>query len=130
MEDHDWCEHSELIDTGETFQHDGMSISLIGSRLLQQRVLRLNEDSLFFILNHIDWFVSKSRDNESVQVLVLYPYTFNSNDDDVWDKVGQVVGNFEALDQLCITNENSYGDHEDPPVPPAYPFSGGNSLVS
>jgi hypothetical protein len=39
--------------------------------------------------NHIDSFVSQSRGNESVEKVVIYPYAFDGQDDEVWDKVGQ-----------------------------------------
>jgi hypothetical protein len=96
--------------------------------LLEQRTLCMSVDTLFYILNHIDLFVSESRGNESVEVLVLHPYAFISNDNNDWDEVGQVdnddwdefgqaIGNLQALDKLWITNKNSYGGHDDEPYP-------------
>jgi hypothetical protein len=93
-----------------------MSLPFNASRLLEQRILLLNVNSLDLILNDIDCFVSESRGNESVEDVIFYPHTFNDQDDDLWDKLGQALGNLQALESLCITNENYDGDHDDPPV--------------
>jgi hypothetical protein len=55
--------------------------------------LYLTLDSLPLILNHTDCFVSQSRGNESIQHLHLYPYSVYGQDYEVWDKVGQAIGN-------------------------------------
>jgi hypothetical protein len=68
----------------------------------QQLGLHLNEESFPWILNHIDDFVSQSRGNEITHDLYLYPCTFNGHDDEFWDKVGQAVGNLQALKKLYI----------------------------
>jgi hypothetical protein len=75
-----------------------------------QRVT-LDGISIAWILNNIDCFVSQSRDNESVEEVYLYPYEFNGNDDEVWDKVGQALGNLQALNGVYIYT------HEDLPKP-------------
>jgi hypothetical protein len=113
MEDHDWCD-SEFIGTGD--QSAGTPLSSVVSSLLKRSTLLLNEDSLFNILNHIDWFVSESQGNEIVEVVFLHPYAFNGFDNDAWDKVGLAVGNLQVLDKLYITND--YGDLHEPPVYP------------
>jgi hypothetical protein len=38
--------------------------------------------------------------------------SFNSQDDDVWDKVGQAIGKLHALERLCITT-HYYRDEDD-----------------
>jgi hypothetical protein len=69
---------------------------------LEQRTLHLNVDTLDLILNDIDCFVSQSRGNETIEVLVLYPCAFNGNDDNFWDKLGQAINNLQALELLRI----------------------------
>jgi hypothetical protein len=66
-------------------------------QLLVDQELYLDEDTLPSISNHIDCFVSQSRGKDSVQDLFMDP-PFNGHDDDVWEKVGQAVGNLQALD--------------------------------
>jgi hypothetical protein len=67
-------------------------------RLLEPSRLNLNEDSLPWILNHIDCFISQSRGNKSVEHVFLYPYSVDGHDDDceVLDKVGQAIGNTQV----------------------------------
>jgi hypothetical protein len=61
----------------------------------------LNEDSLPWFLNHIDCFVSQSRGNKSIKgVFLCLHASFNGQDDEVWDKVGQALGNLQALEWL------------------------------
>jgi hypothetical protein len=73
----------------------------------------LDEESFPWILNHIDCFVSQSRGNNSVDLVRLYPYEFSGHDDEVWDKVGQAVGNLQALEKLHYF----YGGDDDEGVP-------------
>jgi hypothetical protein len=65
--------------------------------------LYLNGVSIIFILNHIDSVVRKSRGNKSVEEVHLDVSALVGQDDDVWDKVGQVIGNLQALGSLHIT---------------------------
>jgi hypothetical protein len=53
-------------------------------------MLGFKEDSVPWILNHIDYFVSQSRGNERVQALSLRPNALNGHCDEVWDKVGSL----------------------------------------
>ncbi len=46
--------------------------------------LNLHEESIAWIMNHIDCFA------------------FNANDDEVWDKVGQAIGHLQAPGKLHI----------------------------
>jgi hypothetical protein len=66
-------------------------------RLIGGQILNLDEDSFRWILTHIDCFVSQSRGNESVQEVNLFPCTFDVHADEVLDKVGQAIGNLQAL---------------------------------
>jgi hypothetical protein len=74
--------------------------------------LSLYEDSIPWILNHIDCFVSMSRGNESVNDLYLWPHAFHGHDEHGWDKVGQAVGNLPPLETLYIfTFNRTNGEH-------------------
>jgi hypothetical protein len=102
---------------------------LLGDRREQQRLDRLllhmggpqslpyylNAASISLILNHIDYFVSKSRDNKKVEVVYLWPHDINGHDDEVWDKVGQAIGNLQALETLHICHSH-YPDDDDEEV--------------
>jgi hypothetical protein len=80
--------------------------------------LHLDQDSIPCVMNVINYFVSQSRGNESVKQVYLYPYAFNVQDDEVWDKIGQAIGNFQSLDWLCIFTTNYLGnDNEDDDLP-------------
>jgi hypothetical protein len=77
----------------------------------------LYDDSIPWILNHIDCFVSQSRGNESVKVVYLWPHAFHGHDEDGWHKVGQAVGNLQSLETLYIspldrTNGPDWGERE------------------
>jgi hypothetical protein len=80
--------------------------------------LNLDENSIPWILNHIDCFISQSRGNRSVEDVYLSPHACNGHDDEVWDKFGQAIGNLQALTMLRIlTHGRSYGHHEGEEVP-------------
>jgi hypothetical protein len=89
-------------------------------RLLNKRGLVLDEDSISWILNHIDCFVSQSQGNASVVNVILRPHAFNGGNYDVCDKIGLAIGNLQFLETLFISNHrNSYEDDDDEvgPVP-------------
>jgi hypothetical protein len=75
---------------------------IVRDRFLGRKNLILDEDTIPFILEHIDFFVSQSRFNRSIHDVILYPYSVDDQDDDVWDKLGQAVGNFQELRRLHI----------------------------
>jgi hypothetical protein len=78
--------------------------------------------NLTWVLNDIDCFVSQSRGNESVTDVFLFPYysyEFNGQQDSFWDKVGQVIGNLQALKRLRIyTHGRIFGPHHADEVVP------------
>jgi hypothetical protein len=78
--------------------------------LLERTYLYWDEDSMKWILNHIDCFVSQSRGNESVEEMVLHPYALYGQGDEVWDKVGQAIGNLQALKALRISTDSNDDD--------------------
>jgi hypothetical protein len=67
----------------------------------------LYDDSIPWILNHIDCFVSQSRGNESVKVVYLWPHAFHGHDEDGWNKVGQAVGNLLSLETIDSVTRTS-----------------------
>jgi hypothetical protein len=74
-------------------------------RLLNRSDLHLDEDSISWILKHIDCFVSQSGGNVSVTRVYFYQYRFNGQDDALWEKLGQAIGNLQALDRLHTDND-------------------------
>jgi hypothetical protein len=91
------------------------------NELLSGEYLNLDEDSISWILNNIDCFVRQSQGNETVQQVYWWPHaSFNGQDDDgaCWDKVGEAIGNLQALEMLSIAtfdfpNEDDYSDDDD-----------------
>jgi hypothetical protein len=60
----------------------------------------------------IDSIVSESRGNESVEIVCLYPISNDGIDYEFWDKIGQAVGNLQALKTLHLSTENYHEDDE------------------
>jgi hypothetical protein len=58
------------------------------------------EDPSMF--DNIDSFVALSRENTRVQLVVLYPFDSDPGNYEVWDKVGQMVGNLMELQRINI----------------------------
>jgi hypothetical protein len=54
----------------------------------------------------IDSFVALSRGNDTIEIVYLFPYDVDPGNYEVWDKVGQGVGNLKSLALLkpCINN--------------------------
>jgi hypothetical protein len=61
---------------------------------------------MHWILNHIDCFDRQARLNESIEEVLFYGYSGDCQDDQVWDKVGQAIGNLQALKRLHIWGGN------------------------
>jgi hypothetical protein len=89
--------------------------------LLDRRNLKLGKHSIPLILNGIDSFASQSQANEIVRKVTLYPYSLVGQDDAFWDRVGQAVGNLQAVDRIDISSTRNChdddGDDEDAPTP-------------
>jgi hypothetical protein len=64
--------------------------------------LTLDEDSLPWILNDVDSFDIQARLNKSVKDVFFYGCSGDGQGDGDWDKVGQAIGNLQALEKLCI----------------------------
>jgi hypothetical protein len=86
----------------ETSQNDFNDEKFAREQLLGESYLSLDEGTISWIANNIDCFVSQSRGNVSVREVILQKHAFNGHGDDVWDKVGQAVGNLQALETLRI----------------------------
>jgi hypothetical protein len=72
--------------------------------ILGGQTLFLTDDyTISWILRHIKEFVSQSRGNTRIQQVVFRPrYACDRRGDGVWDKLGQAIGNLEALDTLTF----------------------------
>jgi hypothetical protein len=68
----------------------------------------LSGDRLYITIQHsfmfvnIDSFVALSRDNTSVTEVFLFPFDSNPGSYELWDKVGQIVGNLMELKVINI----------------------------
>jgi hypothetical protein len=105
-------------ETSEQFQKCLDDEKYARDHFLGGRILDLDEESLSWILDHIDCFVSQSRGNKSVGEVYLYPYSIHGHANEVWDKVGLAVGNLQALKTLYFSNFwaldiDSFGDDDD-----------------
>jgi hypothetical protein len=83
--------------------------------LLVEEELHLDEDSINWISNHIDCFVSQCQGNESVEEVHLCRNApFNGHDGgDVCDKIGEAIGNLPKLKALHISLPHDYYDEDD-----------------
>jgi hypothetical protein len=78
--------------------------------------ITLDEESMPWILNHMKCFVRQSRRDKRVKEVYFYPYSVGNQDDEVWDKVGEAIGNLQALERLGISTLNlniNYHDNDD-----------------
>jgi hypothetical protein len=89
-------------------------------------LLHLDNDTIHWILEHTDCFVSQCRVNVSVEQVFWCPHAFVGLDDDIWDKIGQAIGNLQSLEKLHISTYDFQSDSSDededavaevPPVP-------------
>jgi hypothetical protein len=87
-------------------------------RLLSGHDLYLDDNSISWILNHIDCFVSQCQGNESIEHVFLNSnghaffswnaYSFGGQNDNVWDKLGRAIGSLQGLNGLFIALPNNY----------------------
>jgi hypothetical protein len=82
---------------------------------------KLEDDTGIF--DQVDAFVKLSRGNESVEQVVLLPFTYPGDDISgnsryaIWEKVAEGISNFQALSDITITVYNNEFDEEDALVP-------------
>jgi hypothetical protein len=81
-------------------------------------MLYMDLDTMHWILNRIDCFVSQSRSNKNVKRVDLSPYVLDGQGDEVWDKIGHAIGNLQGLMTLFISDNRD--DYEDENVPTHY----------
>jgi hypothetical protein len=62
---------TETLELQEERSHDE---KIARDHLLSEECLRLEEDSILWILNHIDCFVSQSGGNKMVREVSLHPF--------------------------------------------------------
>jgi hypothetical protein len=91
--------------TGETLRQ--LQICQDDEAYARDHFLVVYDDSIPWILNHIDCFVSQSRGNESVKDVYLWPHAFHGHDEDGWNKVGQAVGNLLSLETIDSVTRTS-----------------------
>jgi hypothetical protein len=92
------------------------------NQFIGKKYVELTKNSISWILNHIDCFVSQCRGNKIVEHVDLCPYAVDGHGGDAWDKVGQAIGNLQALKEIYISTHNYHDDHDeddDELVPPA-----------
>jgi hypothetical protein len=65
------------------------------------------------IFEAVDSFVELSQGNTSVREVFVWPYDEDVGNYELWDKVGQGVGNLKSLKSLGITLDNE-GDGSEP----------------
>jgi hypothetical protein len=75
----------------------------------------MDHDEMNWIFNHIDYFVRQSRGNKNVNRVDFYPYLFDGQGDEVWDKVAHAIGNLQGLETLNISDKRE--DYEDENLP-------------
>jgi hypothetical protein len=80
------CHHDKMGDSIETIQKRRNAEEYARDRLLGGQNLDLDEDSIPWILNHSDCFVSQCRVNKSIKEVKLFPYAFDGRDEHVWDQ--------------------------------------------
>ena len=102
------------METSQQLQNRLRDEAYARDHFLGGRVLDL---SMHWILSHIDCFVRLSRANKSVENVRIYPYDLEQYSDEVLDRVGQAVGNLQALEELKISNHNSHNNHEESGFP-------------
>jgi hypothetical protein len=111
-------------DSSDSYSSDssssGNETSQNNLNLLTSRILEIDNESLPWISDHSDCFVSQSQCNESIEEVVLYSCLFADEDNEIWDKIGQAIGNLQALKVIHSfpTEAFSHGVEGDPEILP------------
>jgi hypothetical protein len=64
------------------------------------RLYITKENAVMF--DNVDSFVALSQENTIVKIVELYPFDSDTGNYELWDKVGQIVGNLVELEMLII----------------------------
>jgi hypothetical protein len=101
--------------TTETSQQHLDDEKYARDHFLSKDHLDLDDQAMDWILTHIDCFVSQSRGNESVRKVRMHPHLIQiCGHNEIWDKVGLAIGNFQALETLYFSNlAGNSGDDDD-----------------
>jgi hypothetical protein len=86
----------------------------------ENTVINLADFPHNWMLKHIDCFVSQSRGNECIEGLDFNLSLNDGENDEFWDKVGQAIGNLQALKTVRISTHCDTGDYDafaEPPSP-------------
>jgi hypothetical protein len=67
--------------------------------------LNLDDNSMPWILNHIDCFDRHARLNKSIQEVHFHGYSGDCQGNEVLDKLGQAIGNLQSLEKLSILRD-------------------------
>jgi hypothetical protein len=81
--------------------------------LLREDTLCLDKHDDNLIFNNVDFFVAESQHNYAIYQVNLYPYDDDPGNYELWDKVGQGVGNLKSLNILKICFNKSFDDGEE-----------------
>jgi hypothetical protein len=75
-------------------------------RILGGSSLQLDDVHTFpWILNHFDRFYIQARLNQSVDEVRYFGYSGDDQDDEIWDKLGQTIGNLQSLKKFSIIRD-------------------------
>jgi hypothetical protein len=82
-------------------------IDIIREVLTQPTILLEQRVDAGCMFDRVDAFEMLSRGNKTVQNVVLCPYNHTNDDSeehryDIWEKIGQGIGNLEALSDITI----------------------------
>jgi hypothetical protein len=81
-------------------------LEVIRNALCDDRLCLKKSGDHLGIFEYVESFVELSRGNEHVRSLELYPYDEEAGNNELWDKVGQGVGNLKSLRTLSICLKN------------------------
>jgi hypothetical protein len=81
--------------------------------VVSQTLFLTGDYTISWILKHIKCFVSQSQGNKGIKQVIFRPrYACDRRGDGVWDKLGQAIGNLEALDTLTFAIPIFHGTEE------------------
>jgi hypothetical protein len=90
--------------SNETSQFQNPHDDGFARHILSGCYLFLGDDdyTLRWILNHIDCFTRHARLDETIKRVNFYGCSGDEQDDEVGNKLGQAIGNLQALETICV----------------------------
>jgi hypothetical protein len=79
---------------------------------LSSNLMRITKGDSF-MFDNIDSFVTLSKENTSIWMVTLSPFDRNAGNYEVWEKVGEIVGNLTELKILSIEFQPCYQYHRE-----------------